>query len=141
MKLRDAALKEQVDARASVQELRDTLAELTAKAQAAKPEIVKHRLVYIQFRGDLKRSLINDLRASLETGGYSLPGAERLAGEYDNLVKYFRAEGQPSADALLEATTTFFAARGCPISLRAVPGKSSSVTAPLELWLAHSCKS
>jgi DNA repair exonuclease SbcCD ATPase subunit len=140
VKLRDSARKEQTEAEKSVRELRDTLAELNRKVQASKPELVKRRLVYVQFQGGLDRPLINDLRTSLETANYSAPGAERIAGEYRSVIKYFRDEDETEATALLKVTEAFFASRGCPIQLRTSQAKGSSTAPPFEVWLSHSCK-
>jgi len=63
---RDAAVKEQRDAEAAVAELKTTLTQTTNALKAAKPTEVKAaRLAYIQFRGDLNRELINDLRLGI----------------------------------------------------------------------------
>lgn len=140
VKLRDAARKEEADAAKSVQELRNSLAELTSKVQTANPDLLKRRLVYIQFQGDLSRSLINELRKTLETQSYSAPGAERLAGEYKGLVKYFRPEDEQAAASLLKSTEAFFLSKRCPIQLRAIQAQAAITAPPLELWLSHSCK-
>ena len=140
VKLKDEAKKEEAEAVKNTAELRKSLAEVTAVVQAAKPELLKRRLVYIQFQGSLSRSLVDDLRKSLESQSFSAPGAERLSGEYQNLVKFFRVEDESAAALLLKSTQDFFASKGCPIQLRTVQAKAVASTPPLELWLSHSCK-
>lgn len=140
VKLRDDARKEEAEAAKNAGELRKSLAELTAQIQAAKPDILKRRLVYIQFQGSLNRSLINDLRNSLEATGFTAPGAERIGSDYQSLIKFFRPEDEQSAASLLKSTQDFFASKGCPIQLRVVQVKAAAASPSLELWLAHSCK-
>ena len=140
VRLRDTARKEQAEAERSVQELRDTLAALTAKVQASRPELVRRRLVYVQFQGSLDRTLINELRTTLEGASYSAPGAERLSGDYRSMVKYFRPEDASDAAALQKVTEDFFAAKGCPIQLRTIQAQASTTAPPLEIWLSHACK-
>jgi hypothetical protein len=138
--LRDVARKQEADAAKSIQELRNSLAELTSQVQTANPDLLKRRLVYIQFQGDLSRSLINELRKNLENQSYSAPGAERVAGEYKALVKYFHPEDEQAAASLIKFTEAFFLSKGCPLHLRAIQAQAAMTTPALELWLPHSCK-
>ena len=140
VKIRDQARKEEAEAAKNAEELRKSLAELTARIQASRPELLKRRLVYIQFQGTLSRSIINDLRKSLEATGFSAPGAERIGSDYQSLIKFFRPEDDQAAAALLKSTQEFFASNGCPIQMRVVQAKAAVASPPLELWLAHSCK-
>ena len=101
---------------------------------------MQDRLVYIQFRGSLSRELINELRAALKQSGFNNPGAERLAGEYRNLVKYFSDADASSAENLKREIEQFFAKKGCPLNIEVVPVKSKTEPPPpLEIWLYHSC--
>jgi hypothetical protein len=136
---RDAARKEEAEAARSAQELRDSLAALTTRVQASKPELVQRKLVYIQFQGSLARSIVNDLRSSLEAQIFTAPGAERLSGDYPSQVKFFRPEDEQVANLLAKSSEDFFAARGCPLKLRVTSARAGSAAPPLELWLAHSC--
>lgn len=137
---RDEARKEEAAALKNAEELRAVLAKQTAQVQAAKPELLERRLVYIQFQGSLNRSLINELRTSLEAKGYSTPGAERREDDYRNQVKFFREEDAEAATALARSTEQFFASKNCPIQISPMKAKSASTSPPLELWIAHSCK-
>jgi hypothetical protein len=137
---RDAAIREQKDAEAAVAELKKSLAQTSSALTAAAPGQVKSRLAYIQFRGEMSREVINELRAALSKKLFNAPGAERVAGEYQNLVKYFRPGENADADELSAAVEAFFAARGCPVKMRVVPATTSTVQSPpLEVWLAHKC--
>jgi hypothetical protein len=136
---RDDARKEEAIALKNADELRKALAEQTSQVQTARPELLKRRLVYVQFQGSLSRTLVNELRTSIEARGYSAPGAERLEGDYRNLVKFFRAEDGDAATTLVKLTEQFFEAKGCPIRLVPVQAKAASAAPPLELWIAHSC--
>lgn len=140
VRLRDEARKDEAEAARNTDELRKSLTDLTAQIQAAKPELLKRRLVYIQFQGSLSRALINDLRQSLDGQGFSAPGAERIGSDYASVVKFFRPEDEQAAALLLKSTQDFFASKGCPVQLRAVQARAPATTPPLELWLAHACK-
>ena len=138
---RDAAVKEQKDAEAAVAELKASLTQTTNDLKAAKPSDVKAaRLAYIQFRGDLNRELINGLRTSLSTKAFNAPGAERVAGEYQNLVKYFKHTESANAEELAAAVEAYFDLRKCPLKMRVVPATTTAVKdPPLEIWLSHKC--
>jgi len=137
---RDVALREQKDAEAAVAELKVTLTQTNSALKNAKPGEVKSRLAYIQFRGDLTRDLINELRASLSAKAFNAPGAERVAGEYQNLVKYFKPTESADAEELASAVESFFASKGCQLKMRVVPASTTTIqNPPLEVWLAHKC--
>jgi hypothetical protein len=136
---RDSALKEEAAALKNAEELRKFLAEQTAQVRAATPDLLRRRLVYVQFQGSLSRAVVNELRTSIEARGFSAPGAERREGDYRNLVKYFRPEDAEAAAALAKATELFFESKGCPIQLSSVSAKAASSTPPLELWISHTC--
>jgi len=137
---KDAAVKEQRDAEAAVAELKATLTQTTNALKAATPDGLKTQLVYIQFRGDLNRELINELRISLASKAFNAPGAERVAGEYQNLIKYFKNTETGEAEKLATAVESFFISKGCPVKMRVVPATTTTTKdAPLEIWLAHKC--
>jgi hypothetical protein len=139
IKRRDEARKEEEAALKNADELRRALAEQTSQVQATRPELLKKRLVYVQFQGRLNRALINDLRTSIESGGFSAPGAELREEDYKNHVKFFRTEDGEAAAALARLTEKFFESKGCPIQLSVRQAKAASSTPPLELWIAHTC--
>ena len=122
-----------------VSNLKIVLAERSEKLEAIKPEAIKSKLVYIQFQGDIPRSVINELRGELENSGYKAPGAERLAGNYRPLVKYFLQSDKDSAQKLANNVQSFFAKKGCPIVLSPEFTKTTIATSPFELWIPHNC--
>lgn len=131
---------ERREAEIALNEYKTELAQLTSKVKLKSPDLVQDRLVYIQFRGSLPRGLINELRAVLKEAEFNNPGAERLAGEYRSLVKYFSDSDSDPAESLANETEQFFAKKGCPVNIEVVPVKSKiKPTSPLELWLHHSC--
>ena len=137
---RDAALREQRDAEAAVAELKASLTKTDSALQTATPGASKGRLAFIQFRGDLTRDVINELRVSLAEKSFNAPGAERVSGEYQNLVKYFKPTESGDAERLASAVESFFAAKRCPVKLRVVPAATSAIAnPPLEVWLALKC--
>lgn len=140
MAKREIAIREQREAEAAVAELKTSLAQTNNALNAAQPGEKRGRLTFIQFRGELKRELINELRISLSSKAFNAPGAERVSGEYQNLVKYFRPTESGDAEELANAVESFFASKGCPVKMRVVPASSpSAVNPPLEVWLALKC--
>lgn len=138
---RDAAVKEQKDAEAAVAELKATLAQTTSALKIAKPTDVKTRLTYIQYKGELDRNLINELRVALSSKAFNAPGAERVAGDYRNMIKYFNQIENKDAEELAAAVEVFFAAKGCHLKMRVIPATTTaSQNPPLEIWLAHQCE-
>lgn len=138
---RDAARRELQEAEQAVKELKASLTQQTNELQSAKPELLKSRLAYIQYSGDISRNLINELRLFLQEEKFNAPGAERVAGEYQNTVKYFKPSDSADADRLAKAVEDFFAKQGCPLKLRLVPAATATGQAsPLEVWLSLSCK-
>jgi hypothetical protein len=88
----------------------------------------------------MARDVIDQLRAELSRKSFNAPGAERVAGEYQNLVKYFQPGESGDGEELAAAVEAFFAARGCPLKMRLVPATTTSLpNPPLEVWLAHRC--
>jgi len=137
---RDAAMREQQEAEQAVKELKASLARTTSEIRRAKPGLVNARLAYIQFRGSMPRALINDLRVALEKDAFDAPGAERVSGDYQSMVKYFQPGDSQDAARLAKAVEQFFEKHGCPVSLRVVPATTAnSASSPLEVWLSHSC--
>lgn len=101
-------------------------------------------VVYIQFRGLLTRETIDRYRQALATRGsadgivFAVPQAERLAGQYNSMVKYFIPENQAAAEALAVSTNAAMAAAGCafrsPIQATAAQGKAPADS--LEVWIS-----
>jgi hypothetical protein len=136
---RDKALKEQKVLEEAVKSYKVSLAQTDSRLREVKPA-TGSRLAYIQFRGELSRDLINELRANLAEKSFNAPGAERIAGEYQNMVKYFKPSDSTAAKQLAEAVESFFQAKGCPLQLHLTPATSTTVqNPPLEVWLAHKC--
>jgi len=137
---RDIAVREQKDAEIATAEFKSSLTATNSALKAAKPAEVKARLTYIQFRGDLSRDLINELRVSLAGKAFNAPGSERVAGDYQNLVKYFNGTESGDGEQLAAAVEAFFSAKGCPLKMRVVPAVSTTIkNPPLEVWLSHKC--
>jgi hypothetical protein len=135
----EAATKAKKEQEEAIKQLKVSLAQTTEQRNQAAPSLAKSRLVYVQFRGSLTREMINELRKHLKNDSFDAPGAERVAGTYDNIVKYFQDNDTTEAKQLAKSVETFFSAKGCPLSIRVVPGGSISEQ-PMEVWLAHSCK-
>lgn len=104
------------------------------------PNDVRSRLVYVQFRGAIKRELIDSLRADIRKSGFNAPGAERVSADYVSQVKYFAEADKREAERLRMAVEGYFAGIGCPLRVRltslATPEAKRS---PLEAWISHSC--
>ncbi len=144
LKEKEKLIKETQDK--TIPELKKSLNQATIELQASNPELVKKRLVYVQFQGNTKREFIDELRRYLESASFSAPGAERRAGTYTSEVRYFptsdkeqTSKDKTDAERLAKAVESFYETKGCRLNL---PVKASSVSleagkqAPPEVWLA-----
>lgn len=138
----NAAMRQKIDLEIAISDLKNTHAELTKKIQTADPKIAPSRLVYIQFNGSITREKINDLRSALGTKGFSAPGGERVAGNYQAQVKYFSESDEGIADKLANEVQSYLESAGCaPQKLRVIPSTAAKNKAsPLEVWLPSDCK-
>ncbi len=76
------------------------------------------------------------------TYAVTIPAAERRAGEYRNLVRYFNVDDQQAAAAVVTKVNAYFSDAGCPVGIAPDPQKSP-LQAPLghiEVWIAPSCQ-
>ncbi len=102
-------------------------------------------ILYVQFRGALKRELMNELRETLNEHTIPVPGVERVSGAYRNSVRFFHSNDSDIASTVKSATKDFFAAKGCPVAEIELKDLSSSrysekvKQGQLELWIHHSC--
>lgn len=136
---RDAAIRELNEAKAAVGELKTSLSQSESELKVAKPAAVRDHLTYIQFKGSIKRELINELQTALKSKGFNAPGSERVAGDYTNQIKYFRTEDKAAAETLSATVQAFFVANQCPVTLPVVQVTTGKTNSPLEVWLSHSC--
>lgn len=128
------------EARNALEEYKLELSKLDAEVRSQDPATNRDNLVYIQFRGDITRGRINDLRETINTKGFNSPGAERIDGEYSNIVKFFSDSDSSAAKKLAEVTEKYFIDAECPLSIRLVPVDPGDKEAtPIEMWLSHAC--
>ena len=138
---RDVAIKERYDIVISVNKLKSELSNLTYQVTEKSPNLINKKLVYVQFRGELTRSFIDDYRESIKSIGFNPPSAERLAGTYNNLVKYFNPSDQDKAINLARATEDYFQTKGCPTSFKLVDASTTNTSnSSLEVWIHQACK-
>src|SRR2546426_4468698 len=69
-------------------------------------------LVYVEFEGDIKRDLIQDLRATLNNQGFPAPEAKRIQGDYYSEVRYFNPEDKRLAEDVARMAKKFFESKG-----------------------------
>lgn len=121
--------------------LETKIAELELKRKSLEGSQGRPRLVFVRFRGDLRRESINDYSAFLATKAFDAPGPLRIAGSYGNRVKYFQAADSPVAAKLAEETREFFRQRGCSVEISTELISGVSPTPPqLEVDLAPQCR-
>src|SRR5262249_16803399 len=101
------------------------------------------KIVDLQFRGDLKRTLVEEFRKSLNDQGLPSPGVERVAGSYATNVRYFNDEDREQAKDLAAKARQFFESKGCPIEFQ-LTDLSNSKFKPqkghFEIWIYATCK-
>lgn len=135
-----AAVRRKEEAERLIAEYKETLEKQVLAKPLPKGE-AQPRLVYIQFRGGMTRTRVNNLRIFLSENGFSAPGAERVPGEYGSLVKYFADSDAQAAAALKGAVENYLKQQGCDETIRLVkPENPSGKASPLEVWLQSDCK-
>lgn len=105
-------------------------------------------LVFIQFRGSVQRSVMNELAQMYKQNGFQAPGVERLAGNYQTKVRYFNQEDSTLANQVAEIAKNFFIQKQCPIQQEIKVEKFSKngkdvPKGQLELWVSlthNNCK-
>ncbi len=143
---RDKAIADRKDAEAATAEFKSSIAQTQFRSSATPEKGLKHeaRLVYVQFQGRLTREFVTGLRKSLnDSGHFSAPGAQRIAGTYQNEIRYFSDSDLVVAQNLQQAVESFYAVKGCHISMdikRASLTAKNGNTPPPEVWLSEYCK-
>lgn len=141
VEMREAARKEYAELQNESARLRASLTQTDAELRTVHPQTDLPRLAYIQFKGDLSRAFINDLRNHLGADSFNAPAAERVAGGWKTQVKYFAPGDQAAAKKLAASVEAFTSSKGCPmtvpVSLAHPPHGQAS---PLEVWLSGSCE-
>lgn len=101
------------------------------------------KIVYLQFRGDLKRTLVEEFRKSLNDQGLPSPGVERVAGSYASNVRFFNDEDREQANVLATKAKQFFESKGCPIEFQLTDLSNSRFKTQkghFEIWISATCK-
>lgn len=113
---------------------------LTSSQSPPREEVVP--LVYIQFRGDLSRDLLEDFRAELNQSGFAAPGNERIQRQFSSRVSYFRQQDRIFAEAVAMRAERFFEQNGCPVNfpLLYLPEYVANADPrQVEVWINHNC--
>lgn len=148
IKIRQEKLK---DLQSDIQVAEKTTEELSNLIESKREETRKTAnipigsTVFIQFRGSLERTLMNKLAQFYQEKGYNAPGVERVAGNYQNEVRYFHPSDKKIAENIAKITNEFFRNNNCPlkqqINLRQM-NLSQFPNVPekqVELWIHHTC--
>jgi len=101
------------------------------------------RIVYLQFQGDLKRTLVEEFRKSLNDQGLPSPGVQRVPGSYASNVRFFNDEDREQAKILSATAKQFFDAKGCPIDFQLNDlsnSKFKTQKGHFEIWINTNCK-
>jgi DNA repair exonuclease SbcCD ATPase subunit len=118
--------------------------EIDQQIQQTVKELKTPRVVYLQFRGDLTRELMNTLKDYLSSQGIPTPGVERVSGDYGNAIRYYHDSDKQKAEQLRDLVIKFFSDKGCPIPEMKIHDISGTrfvaEKGQLEIWLHHSCR-
>ena len=99
-------------------------------------------LVYVEFEGDIKRDLIQDLRATLNNQGFPAPEAKRIEGDYYSEVRYFNPEDKRLAEDVARIAKKFFESKGCPADFPTndLSSKARGPRGQIEIWINMNCR-
>lgn len=115
---------------------------------------MKDQVIYIHFRRNIERKLINKLRRSFEQNSIKAPGSQRILDHTSDrykysIIRYFHAADKPFTKRAKKIVVKFFEQEQCPLESlngrRELPIKfipEYSIMAPkgiVELWLYHNC--
>jgi hypothetical protein len=126
---------------------KDTIAATPSQAgrgpDEAYHDIVENELgniVFIQFQGDIQRSVIKRLQDELNATGYNAPGVDRVEGDYSNEIRYFHKEDAAFAIKVCEITQQFLMKTGKDSQLNCRDLSVKKFQAPkgqVEVWLRY----
>lgn len=111
-------------------------------ASVARDSAAAARVVYIQYRGSVPRSLAEQVRARLAELGFHAPGVERIDRDFDNSVRYFHADDASAAEELARRAGALLAERGCPADFPVQDMTRGGFAVPrgqVELWIDLTC--
>jgi len=100
------------------------------------------KIVYLQFQGDLKRTLVEEFRKSLNDQGLPSPGVQRVTGSVANNVRFFNDEDREQAKVLAAKAKEFFESKGCPIEFQLNDlsnSKFKTQKGHFEIWINTNC--
>lgn len=120
-------------------------------ASTKKLKLQDSRTLYIQFQGAFQRENVNELRRQLEANfsgdanQLNVPAAERIGGNYPNIVKYFQPQTRADAEAVTNKVNELLFKTdisGCKLKSPVTMIEASAPNDPphLELWITPSCR-
>jgi hypothetical protein len=111
------------------------------KIKKSSPVFLKQ--IFIQFKGEMTRDQINQLRTRLGENGFAAPQAERLSNVPGNEIRYFvdSPDERQRAEQSGQIIKDFFNEKNCPLDMKIKLVKlPSGKPSPLEAWLYPICK-
>lgn len=99
-------------------------------------------IVYLQFQGELKRTLVEEFRKSLSDQGFPAPGVQRVPGTFASNVRFFNDEDREQAKILITKAKQFFESKGCPVEFQLNDLSSSRFKTQkghFEIWINANC--
>jgi hypothetical protein len=97
-------------------------------------------VVFIQFRGSVERSLVEQLRDRFSQAGFAAPGVEHISSAFSSSIRYFHAEDAVLADSVARITQAFLQ-KSLP-SVTSVPIQNLSrrsfrvPSGQIEIWIS-----
>jgi len=105
-------------------------------AQAQLISRVYKNVIYIQFRGEKNKFIIEELRLKLNKEGYA-PGVELVDKDYPNSIRYFHQEDRGLAEQVASIARSFLKEKKYEINLtpQDLSGKFKIPKGQVEVWI------
>ncbi|MBI4748574.1 MAG: hypothetical protein HY774_08785 [Acidobacteria bacterium] len=124
--------------------IKDALQVITETAQSDPKKVATLPTVFVQFKGDIERTLVKGFRDELNQKQLPAPGEERIPGTYSNEVRYFDPGDAATAKTVASLASDYFKRKNCfpsDFQVKLVPSSTQkNLKGQVEVWISGNCK-
>ncbi|HMW00479.1 MAG TPA: hypothetical protein PKE58_10055 [Acidobacteriota bacterium] len=125
--------------------IKDALQVITETAQSDPKKVAALPTVFVQFKGDIDRTLVKGFRDELNRKQLPAPGEERIPGTYSNEVRYFDPGDAATAQTVTSLASDYFKRKNCSpsdfqVKLIPSPSGQKNLKGQIEVWISGNCK-